>query len=634
MSDVKQSRFGVNAADLRRYDWQVRLKQAKRGECNSFCECFDTGAKECVVAKDDLGIRVFSFLNVVASFYPNYDKKGNPYGSMWSGFNGKRSLNAEDLCEDDLAALGGIVEEIEDPEFRARVADVLWVTKKDFKAARIAIQAFLQAAERLKTDDIWPPYVERLERAAQISAFRGFETERKTAVAALETAIVEYEDNAKSGFLCHHLMSALLGLKEGDAPHYAALSARLARRFADAVDWHVAEAYWLLAEQWHRRTKKETEAQECLLAAAECNVSRGEAGLATQGAMFASHWFGRGVEALRRAKAAPERIKTVHRRFLELQKQSLSELTTINPSAFSTPEYIEAERLMQERSAAHVRGHDFQSALARFANVTQPTDVEKLKQQYQEATKETVFDKIAGASSIDHDGKVADTVLAVGSGSPEDEAEALRKRLCQQARTLNWPIHVVWNIEPARCAMIDEHVIRLQDLIFFVTNNPFIPPGHEGIYLRGIQAGFFGDWLTALHLLIPQVEASIRYVLNQYGIITSTLDSDGTQQERDLNQLLWLPDVERIFGTNILFDLRGLLIERFGHNFRNESAHGLLPEGGFYQESAVYLWWLIVHLCWKGFHLGQLINANAAKESESKDRRPGSTQVNATEVVL
>jgi hypothetical protein len=615
MGETKQSSFGVTADDLRRSDWQSRVWQAKNKECYGLCEGFTAAARECTTAKDDLGFRVFSFLNVVASFYPNYDIRGNPYGSMWSGFNGKRTLNAEDLCEDDLAALSGIVEEIQDPEFRARVADVLWVTKKDFKAARIAILAFLQASERLKTDDLWPPYVERLERAAQISAIRGFETERKTVVAALEAAIVEYENNTKAGLLCHHLMLALLGLKEGDAVHYAALSERLAKRFADAEDWHVAEAYWLLAEQWHRVAKKETEAQACLLAAAECNVSRGEEGLATQGAMFASYWVGRGVEALRRAKANPERIKTVHRRFLALQKQSLSELTTIKIDSLSNPEFVEAERVTQERSAAHVRGHDFQTALVRFANVTQPTDVEKLQQQHQEATKNTIFDKIAGASSIDHDGKVADTVPAAGVGNPEEEKEALRKRLCQQARTLNWPMHAVWYIEPARYAIVDEHVIRHRDLIFFVTNNPFIPPGHEGIYLRGIQAGFFGDWLTALHLLIPQVEASIRHVLNQYGIITSTLDSDGTQQERDLNQLLWIPDVERIIGANILFDLRGLLIERFGHNLRNESAHGLLPEGGFYQASSVYLWWLIVHLCWKGFHLGQLINANEGKEA-------------------
>ena len=61
---------------------------------------------------------------------------------MWSGFNGRRSLNTEDLTDDDLTALARIVSEIQDPEYRARVADVLWVTKNDYKAAQLAIGCF------------------------------------------------------------------------------------------------------------------------------------------------------------------------------------------------------------------------------------------------------------------------------------------------------------------------------------------------------------------------------------------------------------------------------------------------------------------------------------------------------------
>ena len=158
MSDTnKHPGFGVAADDLRRYDWQARLAKLEHKECYSFYEAFSQGAKECHEANDNPGNRVFSCLAVVASFHPNYDARGNPYCSMWSGFNGKRSLNAEDLTETDLAALATIVEEIQDPEYRARVADVLWTTTKNFKAARIAIAAFLESAQRLKTDDLWHP---------------------------------------------------------------------------------------------------------------------------------------------------------------------------------------------------------------------------------------------------------------------------------------------------------------------------------------------------------------------------------------------------------------------------------------------------------------------------------------------
>jgi hypothetical protein len=165
---------------------------------------------------------------------------------------------------------------------------------------------------------------------------------------------------------------------------------------------------------------------------------------------------------------------------------------------------------------------------------------------------------------------------------------------------IKWAIVAEWQIEPARRTISDEHPVRLEDLSFLVLDNAFIPPGHEGIYLRGLQAGFFGDWLVSMHLLIPQLEASVRYVLQQYGVVTSTLGADGIQMERDINQFLWEEQMEKIFGPDVLFDLRGILIERCGNNLRNEMAHGLMHEGAFYRWSSVYLWWLVIHLCWTG----------------------------------
>jgi hypothetical protein len=150
-----------------------------------------------------------------------------------------------------------------------------------------------------------------------------------------------------------------------------------------------------------------------------------------------------------------------------------------------------------------------------------------------------------------------------------------------------------------------EHSIGLRDLAFLVENNDFVPPGHEGIYLRGLQSGFYGDWLASMSFLLSQVEASIRNVLKNRGIPTISVTTDGIQEEIDINQLFDRDDVKKIFGAGIIFDLRGLLIERFGFNMRNLDSHGLMPEGPYYQEGSVYLWWLLLRLCHRGRRLGQ-----------------------------
>jgi Domain of unknown function (DUF4209) len=106
---------------------------------------------------------------------------------------------------------------------------------------------------------------------------------------------------------------------------------------------------------------------------------------------------------------------------------------------------------------------------------------------------------------------------------------------------------------------------------------------------------------VATHLLIPQVEHSIRVLLANAGVITSSLATGGIQNEYNLNQTLvdekFAGPLTKILGEDLVFDLRGLLIEHGGSNLRNRVAHGLLDDGEFDSAVAVYLWWLVLRLC-------------------------------------
>lgn len=602
----EESQFKVTADDLRRYDWPAVLKQAKVRDCHEYFTGFVQQLQERQQAGDDLGVRVYRLLAAVASFHPNYDADGNPYGPMRVDADGKRSLAAEDLTKEDLAALQGVLSEITDPEFRARVADVLWECGRDFKAAQEAVRAFLATAEAHWGDDLWPPYAEHLERAIDLAAKLGFgQPLHQEMLGRVEAAIANYEKKKGWELLPHRLLNLAHEHGTTKTAEYAALSERFAKEFAATGDWHPAERYWKQAARWQHRLKEKAETKRCLIAAAECYVSIGEGFLkgARQSAGGAAHWMSRAVAALRQAGADPERIDEVHRRLLEFQRQSLGEMGPLNVDLEAIPGFLEAEKKSQEDVKAFLQGCDLWKAVGRTARINEPTDVAELRRQVAESSKESIWDKVVGSSKLDASGKVADIMIPTGFGTAEDEA--MRQKEFEHAAESHWPIKVNWRIEPARRVVLREHALRLADLAFLVEFNPVVPPGHEGIILRGLQAGFFGDWLVAMHLLVPQVEGIVRHVLQQHGVITSTLLPDSTQEERDLNQLLRMPEAEEAFGPEVIFDLRGILTERFGHNLRNESAHAMIPTGGFYQEASVYLWWLILWLCWRGFRLAQ-----------------------------
>jgi hypothetical protein len=58
-----------------------------------------------------------------------------------------------------------------------------------------------------------------------------------------------------------------------------------------------------------------------------------------------------------------------------------------------------------------------------------------------------------------------------------------------------------------------------------------------------------------------------------------------------------MPDIEATLGEDLLFDLRGILVEKPGSNLRNRMAHGLMSNAAFYDFPSVYLWWLLLKLC-------------------------------------
>jgi len=274
----------------------------------------------------------------------------------------------------------------------------------------------------------------------------------------------------------------------------------------------------------------------------------------------------------------------------------MSEMQTIRiPSEGSDLE----EKLEQSAKAAAelVKGHCFEDAILRLAYVSDPSRPAELRKRIETNEGGGVFTQIFGASTVRSDGQISDTMPPLASDDPKEREEAVVKEMYSQARTVDWPARVQVLIEPARQQMIGEHAARRVDLLFLVQDNPFVPVGREGLFLRGLHAGLHGDIVLALHLLLPQVEHSIREIFTAHGVITSKLESDDTQDERDLGWMLTNPQMAKIFGEGMAFDLRGLLVERFGLNLRNNIAHGLLAEPQMFTPGTIYAWWLVLRLC-------------------------------------
>ena len=90
------------------------------------------------------------------------------------------------------------------------------------------------------------------------------------------------------------------------------------------------------------------------------------------------------------------------------------------------------------------------------------------------------------------------------------------------------------------------------------SNSPIVPIGRELLFGKALFAGYDRDFVTALHILVPQIEHMVRYHLKQAGVQTTNIDSDGIENENGLSSLMGLPQTKEIFGEDMSFEISAL----------------------------------------------------------------------------
>lgn len=582
--------FKGDATQLAAIDIDSPLLGAKTPTCEYYLEPYGKIAKEAEEKGEAQRAAVYRFLQVIVGFPPSFDTPSQPFVPMWQ-VDGKRSLIPSDLSAADIEVVRALAKQTADAALRARLHDVLWELTNDHIAGAEAAGCYAAAAEKLDVAGDWTFAVTSFKRALYLGSKFGrnkplFENAGKTLVAAAKHAAVSAD-----AFHCCQLMRLMLPVGIGEPSEFAAIASSIATAAMASGDTHKAKAYWEVEAEWQRRAKDAVAEQKACLAAAEAGVTGAENRAQGKGASFmaAASLLAKAIEELRQAGAAKERIAELRRRLNEWQERSLTEFQT-----FSTGMNI-SKLVIAARD--HVKGCNFPTAVLKLAFGQDLSDPKKIKNEVVENAKQAPLAYFMGAVIVDQQGRTTARKESLFNLKGEALEKALEAESFYQASHFHWPLRVDGFIEPARVQILNDHKPTFQDLLVIVRNNPFIPPGHEGIFLRGLHAGFHGDLVVATHLLTPQIENSLRYVLESHSVDVSNLMSDGTQPVKVLGAILGMAETKQIFGEALCFELRGCLIEKTGYDFRNRVAHGFIHEGECYSNVGVTVWWLVLRIC-------------------------------------
>jgi len=389
----------------------------------------------------------------------------------------------------------------------------------------------------------------------------------------------------------------------------------LGREFDNESDLHRTREFFGASAKWFRAAADNAKFAEMAVAVAESFVKEAGARIASD---KPSHMAAAGFyeDAIQTYRTIPRSERPVHRvderlKELQLRLNESGERALDEMGVISIPG-VDLNQVIEDAGNA-VHGKSIIEALKAFADLQPYSKVKELRQQVVEKLRKYPIQAIIPGVVMGRDGRVIAKRpgMSLSDTPSEDDEIGIRAEMIHDHGILVGMV-VQGRILPALEVLQLEHRLRESDFVYLASRSPIVPIGRERLFGMALFAGYDYDFVTALHLLIPQIEHMVRFHLKSAGVKTTTLDSKGIETENGLSTLMDLPECKTIFGEDLTFEIQALFCDAFGPNLRNELAHGLLDDKACQTAYAVYAWWLGLKLVFNTFW-------NAARKIDGSD---------------
>ncbi|EPR41222.1 hypothetical protein dsx2_0309 [Desulfovibrio sp. X2] len=585
----------ASAEDLATLSIAAALEGVEHADTCALEQAFERAATEAESHNDMAAKRGYMLLSALCSIHMQIENPGDIWVPKWQD-SSHRTHIPSDFRGEQTTILNNIVKNIEHPALRARVADIVWYNDRTkCNAAVLAIEAYCELVRRCLDSDFACQFddvpnsifdlVDWIHRALQLAVLSRKRGEMPNVLREVFDLI--YNRAVETGHYAAFIRLAELGTRHG-----LIVWSKVAPDAEKIASQRVGGDYpmplhdtWDLAAHGYTKLGDNDAKRRCQ----SCSVDeilrmRGQ----VDSASAKVHWTRQAIGKLRQAGGFKSRINELRAELRELQDASLDEFGHFSIPIDLTQERQETVELFERLSLPDI--------LLQFALRPCPPKIDELRRQALENREHSVLGSLMGASYADHEGKaVAETPAMPLDGEPS--ADWFKG---QSLRFLDLWYHqvVVGFIEPARFTTMLR--FPLEDRYFepIVRMSPFVPPGHNHLFALGFTRFWQGDYASAAHLLIPQLENSLRHVLSIANHDSSKIKSDLLQEDCSLSELLknFHAGLVKIFGEDLINELDLLFNHRAGPALRHEMAHGKVSTDTCYHPSTIYACWLIYHL--------------------------------------
>lgn len=522
--------------------------------------------------------KVFYLLRNAYSMTLKPGSLNEPYeaGCIWG--NG-RSAILDDFTEQDLEFFESILDEITDCRLKSRIVDILWILKspKNIKFLEIAVNEYSKIS--LEPSSLNQFKIDVFERAIRLSKIT------KNQYAKISNKILECFNKAEptDQYYCLR-MSYLLDIAELNKklqPNVAEKLENFADTFAKEEEFIAAIRYYQESQKWYKKLKNSRKIAEIALKIANILIEKAKG----NGAISSKIDLEQALKELRsipkkdRNELEIDRKIDEIRELIEQNNQDIgSEMSLIATDKIDISRY-------QNNAKLAVKGRQLSEAILCLANITTTPLYEDIKKSSESLLKKSLLSNFVTQIYVDTDGRKLQQIMT--------KDDRLKHEMYQEYY-IHVKLAVDGSILPAFWQILEEHRVPMRFIYDICRNSSAVPAGRADIWAQGLYYGFDRDFLVSSHLLIPQIEHLTRILLQQEKIPTTTIDEYGVESEKSINSLLQEPKIYELLGRDLTEELKFLLTEPMGLNYRNKICHGLVSESPNYAD--IYIWWLCLRL--------------------------------------
>lgn len=600
----------ISSELLQKYDWKKAIAQLAIPDCSSALVLFNQLLRDALNEANQEAEEVYRFFARLFSLHWHLGLPPDLQLKPLMEFSNNRSFIPEDLTSEELAVLQEIAPTVEFPHLRARFYHIIWQRTKDYKAALNAASSYFQVAQLTESNDNWVDFVEAIWLASLLakSLRKSGEDLLQEICQYIEKTIAKWEGLEK-GYGVLKLIEILMVCPDPDFKKLAAISSGIAAN-TDS-NKAVERGYWELAATCHQKCGNMEESRNCNVRAAKTyeDMAKTYASGLNPSYMAACCELEKAIVAFRRIEGCSKHARELVDVLVKYEQLTSPEMKHFEYSC-DVSEVVD-----KVRSTIRNMPLDKAVRVLCFDSACRIPSRSRLLAEAERLVKDFPILHLFGAKLVDAYGRVV--AKRPGAINKDERGwELLLDAQSKQSWALDAQFRVNCFIIPAVQEIILTNVITEDSFIELVKHNPFIPSGHEPLFAKGLYYGFSYRFVEAAHILTPQLENSIRYVLAQQGITVIKHNNMGIQDVFTLDVLLredrFTGKLKELFGEDVIFELESLLVSPFGYNYRNKIAHGLTSYIEAMSYPAVLIWWHVMRFC-----LMPMINVQSAEYEES-----------------